>query len=304
MLPMQEPNQTPIATPRRRGRFALAGVLMAGTALGSWALTTHGTAVAADAAGGNHPVSEAATTGGAALTPDVSVGLPDFSNLVAEVTPAVVSITSKMGVSEASMEGPQGMPHGMPPGMMPFFGFPGMQQQHRPEMMEAKGSGFIVDSSGIIVTNNHVIKDAKSITVTLADGTELPAKLIGHDERTDLAVLRVKAGRKLNYLQLGDSAKVRPGQWVIAVGNPFGLGGTVTAGIVSARGRNIGEGPYDDFIQVDAPINKGNSGGPLITQNGRVVGVNSAIISPDGGSVGIGFAIPSNTVRTVITQLE
>jgi serine protease Do len=136
------------------------------------------------------------------------------------------------------------------------------------------------------------------------DGTVLPAKVIGRDARSDLAVLKVDAHRKLPFINLGDSNEAQPGAWVIAVGNPFGLGGTVTAGIVSARGRDIGEGPYDSFIQIDAPINQGNSGGPLFSQDGKVVGVNSAIISPSGGSVGIGFAIPSNTVKSVVAQLE
>ena len=154
------------------------------------------------------------------------------------------------------------------------------------------------------MTNNHVVRDAEKVSVTLDDGTELPAKVIGTDPRTDLAVLRVKAGHKLPFINLGQSDQVRPGQWVLAVGNPFGLGGSVTAGIVSARGRDIGEGPYDSFIQVDAPINQGNSGGPLFTQDGKVVGVNTAILSPSGGSVGIGFAIPSDTVKTVVAQLE
>jgi serine protease Do len=154
------------------------------------------------------------------------------------------------------------------------------------------------------VTNNHVVNGAKSVSVTLADGAELSAKVIGRDPRTDLAVLKVDAGHKLPYVELGDSSKVEPGQWVIAIGNPFGLGDTVTAGIVSARGRDIGAGPYDNFIQVDAPINRGNSGGPLFTQHGEVIGVTTAILSPTGGSVGIGFAIPSDTVKQVVSQLE
>ena len=205
--------------------------------------------------------------------------------------PAVVSITSKLKAEPAEMEGPMPFPFGQM--------VPGQQRA-----IEARGSGFIVDPNGIVVTNNHVVKGAKSVTVVLDDGTQLPAKVVGTDPRTDLAVLKVDAGRKLPYIQLGDSSTIRPGQWVVAMGNPFGLGGSVTAGIVSAEGRDIGAGPYDQFIQIDAPINQGNSGGPLFTQDGKVVGVNTAILSPSGGSIGIGFAIPSNTVKTVVAELE
>ena len=234
--------------------------------------------------------------------------LPDFVGLVHEVKPAVVSITSKMQDDE--QEGGQGFggqQFGQGQQQMPFpFPFPFMQQmpQHK-RAVEARGSGFIIDPSGTIVTNNHVVRNATSVSVTMDDGTVLPAKVIGRDPRSDLAVLRVKSSHKLPFINLGDSSTVEPGQWVVAVGNPFGLGGTVTAGIVSARGRDIGEGPYDSFIQIDAPINPGNSGGPLFTQDGNVIGVNSAIISPSGGgSVGIGFAIPSNTVKSVVAQIE
>jgi serine protease Do len=230
--------------------------------------------------------------------------LPDFVGLVHEVKPAVVSITAKMKDNEQEQGfGGQGFGNGQQMFPFPFPFMQQMPQQHH--AAEARGSGFIIDADGTIVTNNHVVRDAASVTVTLDDGTVLPAKVIGRDSRSDLAVLRVKAGHPLPFINLGDSSAVEPGQWVVAVGNPFGLGGTVTAGIVSARGRDIGEGPYDSFIQIDAPINPGNSGGPLFTQDGKVVGVNSAIISPSGGgSVGIGFAIPSNTVRNVVAQLE
>ena len=223
--------------------------------------------------------------------------LPDFVDLVKQVKPAVVSITSKM--TEASGEAGEG---GGPQQGLPFpFPFAAPQQRHA---VEARGSGFIIDASGVIVTNNHVVNGASAVTVTLDDGTTLPAKVIGKDARTDLAVLQVRSPHKLPFINLGDSGAVQPGEWVVAVGNPFGLGGTVTAGIVSARGRDIGSGPYDSFLQIDAPINQGNSGGPLFTQDGKVVGVNSQILTPSGGSVGIGFAIPSNLVRSVVTQLE
>ncbi len=218
--------------------------------------------------------------------------IPDFADLTAQVRPAVVSVTNKL--KQTPQQG----------GIMQLpFGLQIPQQQQQ-QATEARGSGFIISADGYLVTNNHVVKDEQSLSVQLDDGTEYPARVIGTDSRTDLAVLKIDAGKPLSYLKLGDSDKIRVGEWVIAVGNPFGLGGTVTAGILSARGRDIGDGPYDSFLQVDAPINQGNSGGPLFNQDGEVVGVNSAIISPTGGSVGIGFAIPSNTVKTVVAQLE
>jgi serine protease Do len=173
-----------------------------------------------------------------------------------------------------------------------------------PSARPARGSGFIIDPAGIIVTNNHVAAAGNALSVTLDDGTELAATVVGADPRTDLAVLKVQADRPLPFLQLGDSDKIRPGEWVVAVGNPFGLGGTVTAGIVSALGRDLGAGPYDQFLQTDAAINQGNSGGPLFSRDGKVVGVNTVILSPTGGSVGIGFAIPSNLVKDVAAQLR
>jgi serine protease Do len=224
--------------------------------------------------------------------------LPDFTTLVTQVKPAVVSITTRMA---ANAGGDEEQMQEMP---APFRQFPfgGMGPQAR--AVEARGSGFIIDADGTVVTNNHVVKGAKSVSVTLDDGTKLPAKVIGRDARTDIAVLKVDAHKPLSYIQLGNSANVKPGEWVVAMGNPFGLGGSVTAGIVSASGRDIGSGPYDQFIQVDAPINQGNSGGPLFTQDGKVIGMNTAILSPSGGSVGIGFAIPSDMIRTVVAQLE
>jgi serine protease Do len=229
---------------------------------------------------------------GAAIQPAAPAQmLPDFTGLVGHVRPAVVSITTDLKPQAAADEDG---------GPMSPFGGPDQPRGH----VQAKGSGFIIDADGTVVTNNHVVKGATSVSVTLDDGTTLPAKIIGRDERTDLAVLRFKADHKLPYIELGDSDHVKVGEWAVAVGNPFGLGGTVTAGIVSAIGRDIGSGPYDSFIQIDAPINHGNSGGPLFTQDGRVIGVNTAILSPSGGSIGIGFAIPSNTVKTVVAELE
>ncbi len=285
----------PVKT-QRTARRTLAALLLAGTALGSFAVG--GYAWASDASTG--------TNAGTApiQTQTQAAQMPDFADLVAKVSPAVVSITTHLRPRTAAMEGPEG---GLP---FPFNQMPGMQMPGmgngggHPQAMEAKGSGFIINANGTIVTNNHVVAGARSVSVTLSDGTELPAHVVGRDPRTDIAVLKVDAGHPLPFIQLGESANVRPGQWVVAMGNPFGLGGTVTSGIVSARGRDIGEGPYDNFIQVDAPINQGNSGGPLFTQDGRVVGINTAILSPSGGSVGIGFAIPSDTVRTVVAQLE
>ena len=173
-----------------------------------------------------------------------------------------------------------------------------------PHRMQSLGSGFVVDPSGIIVTNNHVIDGADEISVTLQDNTTLKATLIGKDDKNDLAVLQVHPAHKLTAVAFGDSDASRIGDWVIAIGNPFGLGGSVTAGIVSARGRDIQQGPYDDFIQTDAAINKGNSGGPLFNMSGEVIGINTAIYSPTGGSVGVGFAIPSDEARTVVDQLR
>ena len=278
--------------PRLWRRSAIAAVLLAGTALGGFAVGHAGLAATEAAPGA--PVNPP----GSGMTGHT---LPDFTDLVTQVKPAVVSITTKLQASPAADEdGPQ-----LP---MPFRQFPfgGMGPQMGPQAhaIEARGSGFIVDANGTVVTNNHVVKDAKSVSVTLDDGTQLPAKVIGRDARTDIAVLKIDAHKQLPYIQLGNSANVKPGEWVVAMGNPFGLGGSVTAGIVSASGRDIGAGPYDQFIQVDAPINQGNSGGPLFTQDGKVIGMNTAILSPSGGSIGIGFAIPSDMIHTVVAQLE
>ena len=271
-------------------RAALAATLLAGTSLGGFALGH--TAWADDAAPVNPP--------GAQLQPHT---LPDFTNLVTQVKPAVVTITNKLKATPAALE--QGEMGG---GQMQQLPFPfnqmvphGQQPDHA---VEARGSGFIISADGTIVTNNHVVKGARTLSVTLDDGTVLPAKVVGVDPRTDIAVLKVSASHPLPFIQLGNSRDVKPGEWVVAMGNPFGLGGTVTAGIVSAVSRDIGAGPYDQFIQVDAPINQGNSGGPLFTQDGKVIGMNTAILSPTGGSVGIGFAIPSNMIHTVTAQLE
>ncbi|AFW00971.1 endopeptidase [Gluconobacter oxydans] len=251
----------------------------------------------------------AAMADNGAIKPQTNVqALPNFVTLVKQVKPAVVSITAhiKADVAEQEENGPGGDGGGMQGSPFPFpFPFQMMPQQQPNRTVEARGSGFIISADGYVVTNNHVVNGATKVTVTLDDGTTLPAKIIGRDPKTDVALLRVKPTGKLPFIDLGDSDEVQPGEWVIAVGNPYGLGGTVTAGIVSALGRDLHSGAYNDFIQVDAPINHGNSGGPLFTQDGKVVGINSMIISPNGGgSIGIGFAIPSNTVRSVVDQLE
>ena len=185
-------------------------------------------------------------------------------------------------------ESPDAAPPGTPPGL--------------PSM--ALGSGFIIDPSGLIVTNNHVVADAAEIAVTLHDGTKLPAKLVGSDAPTDLALLKVESDKPLTAAHWGDSKSVEVGDWVVAIGNPFGLGGSVTAGILSARARDIQQGPYDEYLQTDAAINRGKSGGPLYDASGAVIGINTAIYSPTGGSVGIGFAIPSSLAQPIIDQLK
>ena len=233
----------------------------------------------------------------------------DFTNLVKRVTPAVVSITVHLKLDQTAddSDGDNNSGNGAPPGFpqLPGFppGFPFGAAPAQPQAVEAKGAGSIINSNGTIVTNNHVVKDAKTVSVTMSDGTSYPAKIIGTDPKTDLAVLKINAGHPLPYVELGQSKNVEPGEWVVAMGNPFGLGETVTAGIVSALGRNIGDGPYDRFIQIDAPINEGNSGGPLFDQRGQVIGINTAILTPSGGSVGIGFAIPSDMIQHVVSQL-
>jgi len=228
---------------------------------------------------------------------------PDsFADLADKLLPTVVNIATSQTLKSAPQAGLPDIPPGSPLADL-FKNFLGPQSK-QPRHVTSLGTGFIIDPSGLIVTNNHVIEDAEHITATLNDGTVLPAKLMGRDEKTDLALLKVAPKKPLPAAKFGDSDHARVGDWVIAIGNPFGLGSTVTAGIVSARNRDINSGPYDEFIQTDAPINRGNSGGPLFDMDGNVIGVNSAIYSPSGGSVGIGFSIPSNLVRSVIAQLR
>lgn len=242
-----------------------------------------------------------ATPSAVLAPPAIARPAPDsFADLANKLLPTVVNIAT----TQTLKSGPQ-VSLDLPPDsplqdlFKDFLG-----PQNVPKHVTSLGSGFIIDPAGYIVTNNHVIQDADQITVTLNDGTALPAKLLGRDEKTDLALLKVQTKKPLTATHWGDSDKARIGDWVIAIGNPFGLGSTVTAGIVSARNRDISAGPYDNFIQTDAPINRGNSGGPLFDMDGDVVGVNSAIFSPSGGSVGIGFSIPSNLAHEIIDQLR
>jgi len=243
-------------------------------------------------------------------------GPEGIADVAERVIDSVVNISTSQTVeAKGGAEGRGAMPQ-LPPGspFEEFFddffknrrGGPGGSKggDLTPRKTNSLGSGFIVDTSGIVVTNNHVIADADEINVIMNDGTKIKAELVGIDKKTDLAVLKFKPLKPLIAVKFGDSDKLRLGEWVIAIGNPFSLGGTVTAGIVSARNRDINSGPYDSYIQTDAAINRGNSGGPLFNLDGEVIGVNTLIISPSGGSIGIGFAVPSKTVAGVVDQLR
>ena len=228
----------------------------------------------------------------ASSAPNQLAGLPSFADVAEQVAPAVVNVTVRSDPPRAGMylDHP-GIPEGLP---VPeffhrFFDAPG---ELAPHGMQGQGSGFLVDADGDVVTNNHVIDGATEVSVVLNDGSSHKARVVGRDEKTDLALLKIDVDHPLPYVKLGDSTKARVGDWVLAVGNPFGLGGSVNAGIISARGRDIHSGPYDDYLQIDAAINRGNSGGPLFDTSGRVIGVNTAIYSPTGGMSGLASRSP------------
>ena len=233
-----------------------------------------------------------------------------FADLVEKVKPAVISVRVKVEAGSEMMSDDMPFPQNSP--MQRFFRHFGMpndedmpDRQHQPhsQFITSQGSGFFITADGYAVTNNHVVDKAKAVEIKTDDGKTYDAKVIGTDPRTDLALIKVDGRTDFPHVKLADTTP-RIGDWVVAVGNPFGLGGTVTAGIISARGRDIGSGPYDDFIQIEAPVNKGNSGGPTFDMEGNVIGVNTAIFSPSGGSVGIAFDIPAETVKSVVAQLK
>ncbi|MDD3288927.1 MAG: DegQ family serine endoprotease [Alphaproteobacteria bacterium] len=243
-----------------------------------------------------------------------SSGPSGFADLAEKLLPAVVNISTTQTINSKDELFMQDFPDLQVPPGSPFEDFfqefmnkkgkRGEGNKETKRKATSLGSGFVVDPSGYIVTNNHVIQDADEITVILQDDTNLVASVVGHDKKTDLALLKVTPKKSLVSVSWGDSDKIRVGDWIMAIGNPFGLGGTVTTGIISARARDINSGPYDDYLQTDAPINRGNSGGPMFDMDGKVIGVNTAIFSPSGGSIGIGFAVPSSMAKSVIDQLK
>ncbi len=310
------PHVEPVAAPGARvapGR-APRGVLLVSSAAIALAATAGAVFGFAWSGGGVPAVAETAAPAVPAVVASsvaplmVSSGIGaagTFADIVERVSPAVVSIRAKVtspaqpDISEEDLES-------LPPGLRDYFerfrkGGPDRQRNRG----EVQGSGFVVESNGLMITNNHVVANATEIEVSFSDSKKYKAKIIGRDEATDIAVLKIEGGKNFPTVSFGDDARVRVGDWVLAVGNPFGLGGTVTAGIVSARGRDdVGGAQFTDFIQIDASINRGNSGGPTFDLSGRVIGMNTAIFSPSGGSVGIGFAIPSSTIQRIVSDLK
>jgi serine protease Do len=287
-----------LATPQGRRNTILASVAVA--ALGVTGVL-----------GGNALTPTRPAYAAAVSTADLPQNAPSFAPLIDRVKAAVVSVKVKIAAEDGDAEATaSGQMDNLPPEIQKFFkqfgGQPnggGAAPEGKHPMMMGEGSGFFVSADGYIVTNNHVVQKAKTVTVTTLDGKTLDAKVVGTDPKTDLALIKVSEAGDYPFVAFSKESP-RIGDWVVAIGNPYGLGGTVTAGIVSAEGRDIGDGPYDRFLQIDAPINRGNSGGPTFNMKGEVVGVNTAIYSPSGGSVGIGFAIPATTVDSVIGALE
>jgi serine protease Do len=295
--------------PARR-RWLRARAAVAGIGLGTIALSPFAWAQAPGVG----------TAAPAIPAPSAMLPQQSFAPLVKRVLPAVVniSVTENAKADQMSDQLPEDFRNSPFDDMLRRFfdeqqgngqqfqrrQFGGGGQDQGQAKRIALGSGFIIDAEGHIVTNNHVVGDASKVEVTLQDGSKYTAKMIGRDPRTDLAVLKINADKPLPYVSFGDSDQAQIGDWVVAVGNPFGLGGTVTTGIISARGRDIHSGQFDDFLQIDAPINRGNSGGPTFNLSGQVIGINTAIYSPNGGSVGIGFAVPSSAARKVVAELE
>ncbi len=314
------PHSEPVASPGLRSEQSARptrGVLLLSSAAIAMAATAGAVFGFAWSGGGVPAVAQPAVSApaaapviGAATTSPVMgrAGLGaagTFADIVERVSPAVVSIRAKVTapsqpeISDDDLEG-------LPPGLRDYFERFRRGGPDRPRNRgEVQGSGFVVESNGLMITNNHVIANATEIEVAFSDSKTYKAKVIGRDEATDIAVLKIEGGRNFPTVSFGDDSKVRVGDWVLAVGNPFGLGGTVTAGIVSARGRDdVGGAQFTDFIQIDASINRGNSGGPTFDLSGRVIGMNTAIFSPSGGSVGIGFAIPSSTIQRIVSDLK
>lgn len=291
--------------PKNAGiRRASLVALLAGAAIG----------VGATALALSGPTFAAAPPLGLSSNENPVVPQAGFAPLVAKVKPAVVQIAtteisqgdqgSQDDQDSPDMQQFQNLPAPFGDMLRQYFNHRGGNSGGGGVEQHALGSGFIIDPAGYIVTNNHVVDGAHDISVTLTDGNKYKGTVVGRDAKTDLALVKIDVGHPLPYVAFGNSDNEHEGDWVIAVGNPYGLNGTVTAGIVSAHGRDINEGPYDDFLQIDAPINPGNSGGPLFNQSGQVVGIDTAIYSPSGGSVGIGFAIPSNVAKDIVAQLR